>query len=395
MSNRTLMALVAALLALGSALAQPAAPMGHSHNTLASGAAFAPDGTLWITGLNATGQLFVQHTTDSALQQWTPPQVLAADADISADGENHPKLAFGPKGTVVLSYTQPHPKPYTGFIRMLRSTDAGQSFGPPVTVHHDRQEITHRFESIAFDAQGDLHTLWIDKRDLAAKGKGYVGAAIYTNVSHDAGASFGPDTKLADHSCECCRIALATGPDGQLRALWRHVFGEQTRDHAFASLAPGAPAAVRASYDDWQINACPHHGPGLARADVPGPAGYHAIWFGIRQVQGAAQAAVRYGRLDALGQPVPDTVRALPDARAEHADVAASGPKVAVVWRSTQGHTSRLVAWLSTDGGQNFERRELAQTEELNDHPRLVQSGTRMVVVWRLAQGVQVHELTF
>ena len=74
--------------------------------------------------------------------------------------------------------------------------------------------ITHRFESLALDAQGALHTVWIDKRDLEAAPRvgnklAYRGAAIYRNVSLDGGATFGPDTKVADHSCECCRIALA------------------------------------------------------------------------------------------------------------------------------------------------------------------------------------------
>jgi len=367
---------------------------------LATGAAFAPDGSLWVTGLNADKRLFVQHASGRPLGTWSAPQLLdTGDDEIAADGESRPKLAFGPQGWAVISYTMPLEKPYTGFIRMLHSGDGGQTFSAPVTVHQDRQPITHRFESIAFDRKGVLHTLWVDKRDQPPKGSGvaYAGAAIYRNTSLDGGVTFGPDTKLADHSCECCRIALAPDPNGELQAVWRHVFGEQTRDHAFAKVSSPAPNQVtRASDDDWQIKACPHHGPGLAPAQGPSDApGYHFVWFGVRKVRGQDVAAVRYARLDAQGAPIAQTVRALPDDKAEHADVMADGPRVAIVWRSTEGAKTSLKAWLSKDSGKNFSLTTLAQTDGINDHPRLAQQGPRMVVVWRLPQEIQVHELDF
>ncbi len=369
-------------------------PAHASKAQLAIGTAFDPEGRLWIVGLNAQGRLFVQHASPQAGTNWSPPQLLDTGTDaISADGENRPKLAFGPNHWAVISYTQPLGKPYTGFIRMLRSDDGGTTFSAPFTVHQDRQEITHRFESIAFDGAGVLHTLWIDKRDLQAGEGKYVGAAIYRNTSADGGATFTPDAKVADHSCECCRIGIAMDSQGKPHALWRHVFGEQTRDHAFTDLAAeGPPRITRATEDDWQINACPHHGPGLAAAQG---GGFHAVWFGIRQVGGQARAAVRYGRLAADGRPLADTVRPLPDPRAEHADVAAYRNNVAIVWRSSEGLRTTLKAWLSRDGGQTFETRTLDTAQGENDHPRLAQSGPKMVVVWRLPQEVRVHEIAF
>lgn len=375
------------------------APQRAPRAQLASSVAFAPDGSLWLAGLDAQARLTVQSAPAADLQRWRGPRVLETGGDvIAADGENRPKMAFGPQGRVVISYTQPGTKPYTGMIRMLRSGDGGQTFSAPFTVHADRQEITHRFESIIFDAQGVLHTVWIDKRDLerapkVGKKSSYRGAAIYRNESNDGGASFGPDMRVADHSCECCRIALALGADGLPRALWRHVFEPNVRDHAFAALKTHAAApAVRATFDDWRIDACPHHGPGLALA---ADGGFHAVWFGMRQQGGESVAAVRYARLDPDGRPHLETVRALPDEVAEHADVAAAGSRVAVVWRSVQGARSTLKAWLSSDGGQTFEVRVLAQISGENDHPRLAQSGERMVAVWRNEKEVQVHELHF
>jgi hypothetical protein len=379
-----------------------AKPMAHKHKTeLAVGVATAPDGALWLVGLNSAGRLFVQSAPlqhGTAERQWSQPRVLeSADTAISADGENHPKLIFGPAGSAIITYTQPLAKPYSGNIRAMRSTDSGRTFSAPVTVHADRQIITHRFESMAFDGRGALHVVWIDKRDLEVAPKiggksSYRGAAIFRNVSLDGGATFGPDIKLADHSCECCRIALGLGRDGLLRAMWRHVFEPSIRDHAFAVLDDKTETPiVRATFDEWHLEGCPHHGPALAASAD----GFHAVWFGIRQEAGESVAAVRYARLNADGSPQLDTVVRLPDARAEHADIMALGERVVVVWRSTDGMQTTLKAWLSNDGGRSFTIKELEQVSVDNDFPRLVQQGTHIAAVWRNANEVKVYDIDF
>ena len=382
---------------------------GHEHTgashkpALAIGAAFAPDGALWKVGLDAQARLTLQISRDDG-NSWQAARLLDTGGEaVAADGESRPKLAFGPQGQVVVAYTTPLGKPYTGAIRLLRSTDGGATFAAPVTVHHDRQVITHRFESIAFDAQGRLHTVWVDKRDLelakAAAGKpggakpAYRGAAIYHNVSIDGGATFGPDTKLADYSCECCRIALTRTPDGQIAALWRHVYAPNMRDHAFALLgttsttSAAAPSAipVRATFDNWAIDACPHHGPGLTPA---AGGGYHAVWFGERS--GVAQ--VRYGRLDRNGKPV-GSVLALPDEQAEHADVLSADKRVAIVWRSFDGSGTDLKAWVSQDDGGHFTLKQLARTSADTDYPVLLRKGARLFVLWNTTGKLHVEAL--
>ncbi|MFM2066536.1 MAG: hypothetical protein RLZZ584_1445 [Pseudomonadota bacterium] len=358
--------------------------------TLAVSAAIAPDASLWVMGVDQGRTVWLRRSSDSG-RSWSSPQTVDSAGDrIVADGDSRPSLAFGPRRQVVLAWAQPLARPYTGEIRMVRSGDGGQHFSAPYTVHADRQEITHRFQSVGFDALGVLHTVWIDKRDAeaaraAAGGRrdAYTGAAIYRNESRDGGASFGPDLKVAEHSCECCRIALAPMPDGRLGALWRHVFDGE-RDHAFAPLGAGTEPA-RASQDGWKLDVCPHHGPGLTPA---AGGGYHAVWFGERQ----GAAGVRYGRLDADGRP-HGTVLRLPDEQAEHADVMSQGRRVAVVWRSFDGQRHHLRAWVSTDDGASFSLRELGSTALDNDHPRLAAGAGRMLAVWRTEDGLTAYDL--
>jgi hypothetical protein len=208
---------------------------------------------------------------------------------------------------------------------------------------------------------------------------------VYRNVSLDGGATFGPDIKVADHSCECCRIALIDDGHGGLAAMWRHVFGTNTRDHGFAKISSKGERSgpvVRATFDDWHIDACPHHGPGLA---LTNDGGFHAVWFGVRK----DAPGVRYARLDANGKP-REPVRPIPDASAEHATVVSSGPNVVVLWRSFDGERTRFNAWISSNDGRTFVQKTLGDTALESDHPLLVRRDNKIVALWRTREEVRV-----
>ena len=380
-----------ALVLLGALTAAPASAQhapARARAALAVGAAGSAEGRLWVTGLDERGRLFVRSTDDLG-RRWSPDVLPDIGNDVvAADGESRPKLAVGPEGRLVLAYNRPLGRAYTGEVRLIESIDGGRSWSEPITVHQDRQPIAHRFESIAFDAQGNLHVWWIDKRDQVTAGQ--AGASVYRAVRLRGSDRFGADQPVAAGSCECCRIALLPEGEDGVAALWRHVFPGSERDHAFLRTRADGPDAVpaspvRASLDRWRLQACPHHGPGLAPAQG---GGYHAVWFAERD--GTQSAWL--GRLDARGAPAGPPI-ALPDAMAEHADVAAIGTRVAVVWRSFDGRRTRLRAWESSDGGRRFTLRELADTPLSNDHPRLARLGERWVVVWRTAREIRIETL--
>lgn len=64
-------------------------------------------------------------------------------------------------------------------------------FSPLITVHSNRDEITHRFESMIVDTSGRIFIAWIDKRDAEAaraKKEKYAGAAIYYKRFYRSGS---------------------------------------------------------------------------------------------------------------------------------------------------------------------------------------------------------------
>lgn len=372
-----------------SAQASAASSMKKASVQLGSSAAFASDGTLFAA-LREGPHVVVLRSQDKG-RTWSPPlQVNAQPEAIAADGENRPKLAFAADGGVLVSWTRPLSKPYTGEIRLARLEPGALRFSPPITVHQDRSEITHRFETLITAGDGRVYVAWIDKRDLAAyqaSASAYRGAAIYAAVSEDGGRSFKPEVKVADHSCECCRLAVARDVDGAPVLLWRHVFAPNERDHALVKLQTDGRALrlERATFDRWQIDACPHHGPALA---IAADGQRHAVWFNQRQGEGR----VWYGRLPNSGGDVDAVAgvlgqRAVGDEQASHADLAVSGQQLVITWKAFDGEQVRLYAEVSKDGGQSFApAKMLAATHGASDQARIVQGGEDLFVFWHTEQ---------
>lgn len=381
------------LLALGvAAIGHGADAAAHRHGAmnpasaeLGAAAAFDAHGSLWVVS-KVSGHLAVRESTDFG-QSWSSPVLVTPRPEpTDIGGDARPKIAVGPRGGLYVTWTKPLAKPYTGEVKLSRSLDGGRTFSSPIIVHHDRQEITHRFDALTVNARGQVFVAWIDKRDgaiAAAKGKPYRGAAVYFAVSDDRGATFRGDFKAADHTCECCRIALVPTADGNVTALWRHVFAPDVRDHASATLHPdGVVTGMRrATFDDWHSDACPHHGPGLAE-DAAGR--WHAVWF-----SGAPQSpGVFYGRLRPGGVDGP---RRVGGETAEHADVAAAGERVAIAWQEFDGERTRLRGMVSEDAGQTWQTHDLAATAGPSGHPVVLTFAHRFYVLWNTHQ----ESLTF
>lgn len=346
---------------------------------LGASAVFAPDGSLLVAAKQ--GEHVMLYRSADEGKTWSAPAAVNAQPEaISADGENRPKIAFAADGGLLVSWTHPFPKPNTGSVRLARADD-GQRFAPPVTVHRDTAIITHRFESMLALPDNRVILAWIDKRDLeAAKASKtpYRGAAIYAAISTDGGRSFQPEYKLADHSCECCRVTSAIDRDGAPLFMWRHVFEPNERDHAIARLKPDGTAenVQRATFDRWKVDGCPHHGPTLV-VDEHGVR--HAVWFNQKDGEGR----VFYGELEKTAKNEIVGQRTVGGPRAAHADMAAAGGKLAIAWKEFDGERTQLRAMVSSDGGQHFTDIALAASEGASDQPRVIRRQDQLFAFWR------------
>jgi hypothetical protein len=347
---------------------------------LAISVAADQQGQLWRASVKA-GFVYVDKSADLGKTFGAAVKVNQVTLKVAASGEARPKIAISPEGMIYLTWTEALKKPYAGYIWFARSIDGGKSFESPYIVHQDRSEITHRFDSLNLAPDGKITVVWVDKRDLiAAKaaGKKYDGAAIYYAISNNQGESFEPEKKLADSSCECCRIALTNKPDGTVVAMWRHVFAGSERDHAIAEINERntSPTIVRASFGHWKIDGCPHHGGTLAYGQG---FGYHMAYF-----DGAGDVpSLMVARMDGEAWvSSPPKKFGNMQHNAGHPALLAMGDKVWLVWRESYSGQSEIFGMRSIDGGKQWSAadRVLAVKGQV-DYPQLISIKDKVYVV--------------
>lgn len=347
----------------------------HQANHLAISVTIDAQGQLWRASVKQ-GHVWVDKSTDLGKTFTQAVKVNRHPMKVSADGEARPKIAVSADGMVYLTWTESLKTAYAGYIWFAHSSDQGNHFDAPIIVHHDRAEITHRFDDLHVAPNGDITVTWVDKRDLlAAKAahKPYKGAAIYYAVSKDKGRSFLPEKKLADNSCECCRIATTHKPDGTVVAMWRHVFEGSERDHMMAEIAQSNQTLTthRATFGHWKIDGCPHHGAALASG------GEGADWWGyhIAYFDGNDKApGLYYSRMDGVAW-VSSTAKKFGDnaKQAGHPAIVSVGSRVWVVWREIKDGQYSVWGKLSEDDGKSWHAPKLWLTSPQKlDYPTLV-----------------------
>lgn len=308
-----------------------------------------------------------------------PVRVNLQAQKIGVDGEARPKITIAKNGYIYVTWTQALPTPYSGYIWFARSIDGGKSFESKI-VHQDKAEITHRFDGLSVTPSGRIYVAWVDKRDLIQakkSGQSYDGAAVYYAVSENQGASFQPEKKLADSSCECCRIAIISNEKDEAVLMWRHLFDGGVRDHAIAKISPQSSAVIhRASFGQWKIDACPHHGPALAQG---GDWGYHMAWF-----DGGEKAGLFYARMDGEAW-VSSPAKRFGSAhqQAGHPALVSQGESVWLAWKEISEQDSAIQLAFSADGGRSWEAPKLiAKTKGKSDYPQLILKNAELYLVW-------------
>jgi hypothetical protein len=388
---------VAALLLAGSALAQsvPAAPAsaarhheGHRAAACAgpalacanaASAVFDTRGALWVAW-SAAGSVSVARSTDLGLTFGPASVVGSPGAALDAGSDARPQIVVDARGRIVVAYSAFKDKAWNAQVLVATSTDDGASFSAPRSLSRDA--ASQRFPVLALRPDGQLLAVWIDKRTAAAarrKGVRQSGAALACAWSDDGGESFSGERIVQDHSCECCRLAVAFDAQQRPVVLYRSLFANGERDHALLTIPDEgeAKAATRVAEDHWVIDGCPHHGPSVA---VSPDGTLHAAWFTQGQArQGLFQARSTDGGATFSSPQRVGEAAQQPGRPAIHAQ----GRAVWLVWKEFDGQRLFIKERRSTDAGQTWSPdRVLAATANSADHPQLIGDGRRVYLSW-------------
>jgi len=334
-------------------------------------------------------------------QSWTAPKrVNNAPGSVWGFQVSKPRIAVGESGTIHIFYPGNERSADTGqdtvTARYTRSTDGGESFAEPLTLHDpasfDQTSLlgeglaaTFSFGTMGQGPDGTVYAAW---QDIRRMGDSADGADAYLAVSRDDGQTFSKETRaLGDNDvCPCCQLTMAFGDDSLFMG-YRRIYPDG-RDSAVGLSADGGQnfsSVARLPFGGWQIDGCPLKPTALA---VDGERVYAAAYTG-----GEEPAGVYLAHSEDGGKSFRDPVAVHSDAPYSDAPVLNVTPagRLQVVWQAKTGGDRRLFIAESGDGGLSLTPpRELPAPAGNASYP--VSAGTRdgsLFIAWQHA-GEQV-----
>ncbi len=367
---RAIVSFLAAMLLGGGVAAQHqhGKPGAGSPEPFTAAPAFAPDGTLWLAR-PMVDRVVVLRSTDVG-KTFSPPIVVTPEPmNLDWGPDARARIAIDPRGGLIATFGIFQDKNFNGRALFARSSDGGASFTRPRPITADT--TSQRFEIAGVDPDGRVFATWLDKRNVArarGAGKSYAGAAL-AYAWENGDAEFGDTSIALDNTCECCRLGLAFAGAGRPAVVFRNIFPGSVRDHGVITFHDArTPGPVRrVSVDDWKIEACPHHGPSIAIAH---DGSYHVAWF----TDGVRRKGLFYARADSADSPFT-APRALsqPDRQPARPYLLANGPDLHLVWKEFDGDKVAVRWQVSHDSGRRWsDPRTVAETTDASDHPMLV-----------------------
>ncbi|MCC8975791.1 exo-alpha-sialidase [Bradyrhizobium sp. Cham227] len=341
--------------------------------------AFGRDGTLWLAWM-AGGQISVASSKDQGKSFSTPVQVSRERLNLDWGPDARPKLAIDAKGNIAVAFSIFRDQNFNGQVLTTQSTDGGRSFDAPkpITTNNESQ----RFEAIGFDPAGAVFAAWLDKRNRVPaqqRGQKYDGAGLFFASSGDGGATYSDARLVADNTCECCRLALAFDGAGRPVVVFRNIFEGGVRDHAIVTFSDLAtPGEIhRVSRDDWQIAACPHHGPSLT---ISREGTYHVTWY----TNGKARKGLFYARSRDGGKTFSDPLPVGQPNRSPSRPQIIAGPQgLVMAWKEFDGQKTTIDLMTSHDDGATWSKPTvIADTADSSDHPLLVSDSRQTYLSW-------------
>jgi hypothetical protein len=288
---------------------------------------------VWGASAEGKADVMLAVSRDAGRTFSAPVRVNAVAGDARLSGEIPPRVMLAPRsaGDDPLVTVVWNAKDRGTEIKTATSRDGGRTFAAPVSLQKSGAPGDRGWHAATLDAQGALHTVWVDHRGLAVdqaagshKGEHDGVAMAQKSGVYYRSAISSEERELFKGVCYCCKMAMGTGRNGDIYAAWRHVFAGNMRDMAFTVSRDGGRTfepLVRVHEDKWSINGCPDDGPAMAVA----PSGsIHLVWPTV--VNGTV-GALHYSwshdgrsftspvRVPTLGSPKPSHPQIAIDAR--------------------------------------------------------------------------------
>lgn len=157
---------------------------------------------------------------------------------------------------------------YSYEVKMLTSTDQGNSWGSPFILHDDGKEAEHGFVSLV-PYENNVFVSWLDGRNTAMEGMdhakmdnpGHHGAMSLRAAIIDYSGNKISEWELDNKTCDCCQTTAVVTDNGPV-VIYRDRSDDEVRDMSIVRLVNGNWTKPQPVFkDNWKISGCPVNGP--------------------------------------------------------------------------------------------------------------------------------------
>ena len=222
---------------------------------------------------------YVDDTTDALMfaslqgSRWSDPVEVRRGSNWFVNWADFPSVGAYPEGDKLSLHwlEMSGPQTFDYEIRMVQSTDGGQTWGEDFVLHQDGVQAEHGFVSQTPVSDDRMFASWLDGRRTKSPEDSDHGH----DHGHGAGdmmlrgAIFTPDNRvlhewrLDDRVCDCCGTASALTDRG-LVVAYRDRSEEEVRDIAVVYQKGHEWSKPYIPHPDhWKIAGCPVNGPAL------------------------------------------------------------------------------------------------------------------------------------
>jgi hypothetical protein len=251
-------------------IAAPAGP-----NAIGASLAAAPDGTLWLSWVEAPAPLAPkpaasgEHhhdaaatavparntlrfaTYQTAARRWSAARTIVSGHDVTTSSGDFPLLAVDGHGTAIAVWTDGK-----GGASWTDSHDHGATWSEPRPWAKESPGV-EKFALVTL-TDGRILAAWLDARTMHPERKTQ---SLYARIVGDPG----PDVLVDDSVCDCCQTTLTAFLDGGALLAYRGREADEVRDIRVARYHGREWERWKPlNHDGWKINACPMNGPQLA-----------------------------------------------------------------------------------------------------------------------------------
>lgn len=235
---------------------------------------------------------------DTTHHTFKAPVSIPIEQNAELHEEGMPKVAVKGDGTLFALYetsiSVENSRWGLGDVRYIQSFDQGETWTKPKSVDPEQyaNELSSGFANLARLPDGEIGMVWLGSDPELKDGGRPV--KFTKTIGQDSLA----EIQTIEHkACECCRIGMASGENGEVGIAFRDILPGSIRDISVSFSADngeGFNAPISFSGDEWKLKGCPHNGPGISFLEGD----WHISWF----TDGKNHKGVNYAALNDSAQ---------------------------------------------------------------------------------------------